>query len=299
MFLTWQFWNALRFPMWRHPIFIQARKKQISSKQTSRMERLFQLVFFACLVLCFFIFPIPAIVTTLGLILGLPTLMIVFNGTVLGTIWVTMIGLTITRSHQNYHFDLLSLTPQGAYGVSWYLCTGTIHRHNWLRAVYRLLSWVVLLVLVLLGLAALMLIIGLITANDEIVRQAQENVLRDVINIGFIVGALWLDHIQSIVISALLGITLPTIIKDKTQLRSFAPLMYLMMQLLTYLLIYLIYLMMSIILTGIWGASFFVSTTIIGLTLLAFYLLREVIISLLARLIQIQYDTPEHKVLLG
>ncbi len=295
MFLTWQFWNALRFPMWRHPIFIQARKQRERVANTSRSWRFLQVGSLVAISLLFFLFPTPAIVTSLGIIVGLPVLMIVFNGTILGAIWVTNISATIAHAHRQHHFDLLSLTPQGAYGVSWYLCTGTIHRHNWLRTVYQLLSWVIGLVLVLLALAGLMLIVGYVTANDDIIRQAQANVLRDVINIAFIVLALWLDHIQSIVISALLGMMLPTILKDKVQLRTLAPIIYLMTQLLTYLIVLLLYFVITAIMTGIWGTAFLVSTMIVSLTLISLYLLRETIISVLIRWIHLRYDVFDYE----
>ena len=293
MFLTRQFWQALHFPMRQHPIFIQARKPFESANTSSRLGRFIVFAIIASIVLAFFVFPISALMTTLGIVLGFPALMIVFNGTALGTIWVTSVSATIACSHQRYNYELLSLTSQGAYGVSWHLATGTIHRHNWLRTVYRLLSWVVMLVLVLLGLASLMLIFGIFTSNDEIIRQAQSNVLRDVIHIAFIVGAVWLDHIQSVVISALLGMLLPTVIKNKVQLQSLAPLIYLVIQAFTYLIIILLYLLSSTIFIGILGTAFFTSSIILSVTLLSFFILRETIIRVLVYFLQLKYDAPE------
>ncbi|GAB5490728.1 MAG: hypothetical protein Phog2KO_09430 [Phototrophicaceae bacterium] len=291
MFLTGQFWQALHFPMRQHPIFIQARKPFESANTSSRLGRFIVFAIIASIALAFFVFPISAFLTTLGVVLGFPALMIVFNGTALGTIWVTNVSTTIARYHQRYHYELLSLTSQGAYGVSWHLATGTIHQHNWLRTVYRLLTWVVMLVLVLLGLASLMLIFGIITSNDEIIRQAQFNVLRDVITIVFIVGAVWLDHIQSVVISALLGMLLPRVIKNRVQLQSFAPLIYLMIQAFTYLIVILVYMASSAILLGILGTAFLTSSLIVGLTLVSFFILRETIIHVLVYLLQINYDS--------
>ena len=136
---------------------------------------------------------------------------------------------------------------------------------------------------------------GYVTANDDIIRQAQANVLRDVINIAFIVLALWLDHIQSIVISALLGMMLPTILKDKVQLRTLAPIIYLMIQLLTYLIVLLLFFVITAIMTGIWGMAFLVSTMIVSLTLISLYLLRETIISVLIRWIHLRYDVFDYE----
>jgi len=290
MFLTWQLWNALRFPMRRHPIFNYARKLDVSSDKPSLRWRFLQVLAFVSVILFAIMLPVPAIITALGLVVGLPLLLIIFNGTVLGTVLVMGIASTIASARKDNRFELMSISLEGGLGVSWLLATGMIHRRNWHKTIYRLLKWVVTLILILLGLAMFMLLIGTFASESELLRQQQANVLRDVINISLIVAVLWLDHIQSLVIALVLGIVIPTIIRTELQLRTMVTVIYLIIQFCTYLAIFILYRLIDIIFTGIWANSFMVSIGITVLSILAFYLMREAIISALWRLMLKQYD---------
>ena len=290
MFLTWQLWNALRFPMRRHPIFKYARKLTTSSDKPSLQWRWMQIIALLSVILFAIFLPVPAIITALGLVLGLPLLLIVFNGTLLGSVLVTGIASTIASAQKDNRFELMSISLEGGLGLSWLLATGTIHRRNWHKTIYRLVKWVVMLVLVLLSLAILMLLIGTFTSESELLRQQQLNVLRDVINISLIVAVLWLDHIQSLVIALVLGMVLPTIIRAEIQLRTMATVIYLVIQLCTYLAVFVLYRLIDIIFTGLWTNNFIVSVAITIVSILAFYLMREAIISALWRVMIKQYD---------
>ena len=290
VFLTWQLWNALRFPMRRHPIFNYARKLNIANEKPSLRLRLLQGLAIISVLLFVIFLPVPAIITALGLVLGLPLLLIVFNGTVLGTVLVTGIASTIASAQRDNRFELMSISLEGGLGVSWLLATGAIHRRNWHKTIYRLVKWVVMLILVLLGLAIFMLLIGTVTGESDMLRQQQANVLRDVINISLIVAVLWLDHIQSLVIALVLGIVIPTIIRTELQLRTIVTIIYLIIQFCTYLAIFILYRLIDIILTGIWANSFITTIAITILSILALYFMREAIISALWRLMLKQYD---------
>lgn len=289
MFLSWQLWNALRFPQRRHPIFNYARK-QASQKSNSRWWFVLSLLASASFIIFAIVIPVPALVITVGLAVSMPLLMILFNGTVLGIVWAIHISNTIATAFDDKRFDLLSLSSQGTYGVLWLLCSGVVHRNNRLKIVYRIVKWVLIVVLVLLGITTAMLIFGSVTASSEHLQEQQLRVLREVIQICLIVFALWLDHIQSILVAVMLGLLLPTFIKDKTQLQGITPIIYLMIQILTYLAIFLMYTLSATVLTGGFGDTFIVSLMIVLLNLLSFYLIRESIIAGLWRVILFKYD---------
>lgn len=290
MFLTWQLWNALRFPMRRHPIFNHARTPSDSSDVPSPFWRWLGRIALVCVILFAMMFPVPTLMTSIGFAIGLPLLLILFNGTALGIILVTGISKTIASAQKSTRFELMSVSAEGALGVSWLLATGTIHRRNWLKVIYRLVKWVVMLVLVLLALAIFMLLLGTITSESELLRQQQLNVLRDVINMSLLVAVLWLDHVQSIVIAIVLGIVLPTIIRVEVQLASMATMIYLIIQCCTYLAIFVVYRLIDIILSGLWGDMFIISIAVTFISIMTFYLTREAIIGVLWRIMLNKYD---------
>lgn len=290
MFLTWQLWNALRFPMRRHPIFNHARTPSDSSDVPSPLWRWLRRIAIVCVILFAMMFPVPTLMTSIGFAIGLPLLLILFNGTALGIILVTGISKTIASAQKSTRFELMSVSAEGALGVSWLLATGTIHRRNWLKVVYRLVKWVVMLVLVLLALAIFMLLLGTITSESELLRQQQLNILRDVINMSLLVAVLWLDHVQSIVIAIVLGIVLPTIIRVEVQLVSMATMIYLIIQCCTYLAIFVVYRLIDIILSSLWGDIFIVSIAVTFFSIVTFYLMREAIIGILWRIMLNKYD---------
>lgn len=290
MFLTWQLWNALRFPMRRHPIFNHARTPSDSSDVPSPFWRWLGRIALVCVILFAMMFPVPTLMTSIGFAIGLPLLLILFNGTALGIILVTGISKTIASAQKSTRFELMSVSAEGALGVSWLLATGTIHRRNWLKVIYRLVKWVVMLVLVLLALAIFMLLLGTITSESELLRQQQLNVLRDVINMSLLVAVLWLDHVQSIVIAIVLGIVLPTIIRVEVQLVSMATMIYLIIQCCTYLAIFVVYRLIDIILSGLWGDMFIISIAVTFISIMTFYLTREAIIGVLWRIMLNKYD---------
>lgn len=290
LFLTWQLWNSIRFPVWRHPIFLYARKPRQLEDEAFSLWRWLPGILLAFVILFAMILPLPALIASAGFIAVLPILLILFNGTVLGTILVAGISTTIASARKSNRFELMSISGEGALGVSWLLATGTVHRRNWLKTIYRLVRWVVSLVLALLGLAIVMLLFSIFTSESDALRQQQFRFLYEVINISLLVAILWLDHIQSLVIAVVLGILLPLITRLEVQIANVGTIIYLSIQSGTYLALFVIYRLMDTIFTELWGNSFIVSITVTLLSIVTFYLIRDAIIGLLWRLIFIRYD---------
>ena len=144
--------------------------------------------------------------------------------------------------------------------------------------------------LVLLALAMGMIIFGVITSNNDALQQQQLNVLGEVVNMTAFVLVFWLDHIQSIVIGILIGILLPSFLKDQTQLRGIAPILYLGIQIASYLVIFLAYRLIQLIIIGVIGNVFLSPILIAVITVLTFYFIRESIIASLLHMILHRYD---------
>lgn len=278
MLLTWKIWKSLRYPLRWHPIFRQVHTHYRQTESDKLFWRVIQVLAGIAALLFVVIFPVPAIVTGLGLSLGIPAFVLIFNGTFLGLRWVTAISETLAQIYHDKRFDLLAMTPRGALGISWLICTATIHRDDWLRVAYRVLRSVLLLVLVLLGLIASGIVLSAASASSHILRDNQLRILVDALGIAFVVLGLWIDHIQSIVIASLIGVLLPSYLPNSWQVRELARLVYLFLQLVTYAIIFGLYLLLEQLIRLTISTEMYRGVLHFACTVLLFYLLREMII---------------------
>lgn len=281
MFVTWKIWKTLRYPLRWHPIFRRIHTQENSVNRNSLFWRTTQAVAGLAAVLFVIRFPTPALIAGLGLMVAIPTLILVFNGTVLGAYWVAAVSSTLAQEYQDRSFDLMALTPRGALGVSWLICTGTIHRGDWLRSSYRILRWVLLFVLVLLGFASAGLVVSALLSGSALMLENQLRIVFEVSMVGVIAAALWIDHVQSIVTACLLGVLLPAYLPQSGQIHELARIIYLLLQTAVYVLIMLTYFSLRLLIFDIFSGLFFKGLLLALVTLLAFYLLREAIINLL------------------
>jgi hypothetical protein len=292
IFLTWKCWQYVQFPMRQHPIFQYGRQSsRIPMTINYMVKRVIQAMLAVIAILFVIVLPIPTLITTVSLTVALPILLILFNGTVLGSIWVTNISAIVSKTRYATQYELLQLTPLGGLGASWLLAIGIVHRHDWLKRVYKIIKWVLFVILVLLALSTILLIVGLLTTDNTQLQQQQINVLRDVITLTIIMIALWLDHIQSILVAIFLGIVLPTLLPDRVYVRALSPILYLVLQTITYLISGILYVLIDIILTGLLGTTFISHIAILMLTIVSFYLIRECLLMILLQVILVKYDT--------
>jgi hypothetical protein len=233
--MTWMLWNALHYPQWKHPIFRHIQQQKTPPKPFAWYWTLLLALLVLGVAGFAALFPVPALLSFLGLAVGIPAFVLVFNGTILGLYWVGAIAETLARENRHGRFDLLSLTPDGSFGVSWRLAVAVIHRQNSLNTVYRLVRGVALAVLLVLAFIALMLMIGTVFAELSPQRESQIRILLDVLMIGLTVLFFWADHIQSILIALLLGLLLPHFQRNEGLLKLIAPLSFLALQCINYL----------------------------------------------------------------
>lgn len=290
MLMTWKIWKSLRYPLRWHPIFRQTHTHYEHSEQNTLFWRMIQTVVGIAILLFVVMFPAPALITGFGLSLGIPALILVFNGSFLGLKWVTSVSEILAKAYQDKRFDLLALTPRGALGVSWLMCTATIHRHDWLRIAYRILRWVLLLVLVLLGVIVAGIILSAASTINPFLNDNQLRILIDAIGIAFVVLALWLDHIQSIVIASIMGILLPSYLPNSWQVRELARFLYILLQVMTYLFMIGVYFLLEKLIMLVFATQIYSGVLHFAATVLLFYLLRELIINLLWRSLLKRFD---------
>jgi len=148
----------------------------------------------------------------------------------------------------------------------------------------------VFIVLVLLGIAFTTLLIDGVSGNSTIGDMGTNTLLRDVLFLAFLVIVFWLDHIQSILIAVLLGIGLPRINRESAFLLIVAPIAFLTLQVMSYLLIAVAYILLRIVVFGILGAGFGSVIVLNSLTMCTIFFYRESLISLLWYFVRQRYD---------
>lgn len=251
--MTWKLWQALKRPPTHHHLF---RRFYIATEEPFPW-------YVGCsrYVAMFFVLPI---LTAAGLFYGIG--------------WAVGIANLIGKEKERGAFDLISLSPSGSLGVSWAMSLGYLYHHVTFRNINHPGN-----LLMRLGLSALFLF-TLNTFFYIAMDRPDANPLTLLLSPLVIVVALYLDHVQSLVLVPLVGIGSGLLANNRLNGQLYAFAGYIGCQLATYLTTLLIG---FIIVPGILRA-FSLRGDLVGLLLLLgqlalFYSVREAIIALLWR----------------
>ncbi len=202
--ITRRLWLALRYPQSRHPLY---RQVVTFRSQSSPWLLWFAMMIFAPVLL------IPA----------LP-----FTATAYGLIWTVNITQAIVHLHATNRYYILSVSPDGEPGINWAVCTGTMHRNGTFERLHSSGLWVARF---LVGFIVLSTIFDSLATLDENANPVNGIALYGIVGVGVIV-----NHYQSVVISALCSMLIPTFLSDSFSIRAIAPTTFLSIQIMTYLL---------------------------------------------------------------
>ncbi|MDQ7027221.1 MAG: hypothetical protein Q9P01_17880 [Anaerolineae bacterium] len=288
---TWQLWHLLRYPLRQNEVFRwlwrDGKSRRTSTKsQTSVPLRILLVIFGMSVILA--LIPLALVVTLLSL-LTLPLLILIFNGTVLGVYGISSITVTLAHHLHSRRSELIATTPRSRLGIAWIMATVCIHRGDTLRTAYRLVRWVV-------GIVTALLVVGLIfimaTLPDSALRAGQVTLLLDLLGLmGFAIIA-WLDHIQSIVLAALVSILAPTYSTERPLIQVAAISVYITLQMIFYAIMIVFFRLFQAISQNLFTSPITQRWVVIVLILIAFYSLREWLIIGLYRLILQRYEVP-------
>ncbi|MEL7433538.1 MAG: hypothetical protein AAFN11_06295 [Chloroflexota bacterium] len=288
LFLTWILWDALRNPQSQHPIFRHAHRQRPVSEADRRFWRRVWAGIGISIVILSIVAPVPTLPALLTSGLLIPRGLLLFSGTVLGCIWITRISTSLAHTKISGKYDLLRLTPADDFDSNWLLSTGIVHHRGWLNTVYRIVRGLALTLGVLLSLVIFM---GALTYVSQIMSDGTQDTsyywdafFTVLLPLIFVTG-LWLDHLQSILVALLIGMLLPERITSTNFVRWLAPLVYLLVQTLTYIGLVVGFWLMSAILTNYLGTTVTRNGALALLTLFLLFSLRDALISILWRLL--------------
>lgn len=275
---TWKLWRGLNRPSYHHRLYQYALEQFTPVNLYPNATRPVGLALLGLVIACA-LFP----ATMLGMFMVLMlvvALFTVFNGTIYGVRWAVMIGEAIVREKELGTYELLSLLPVGSLGTRWLMAAGCLHRKRGLQRNHQLLAAVLAVALITL---AMIVAVELMSLNLERARTVANNnvfqMLLTLISIAVVIAAIYVDHIQSVVLSGLVGMLTPSYTQQRLDARVWAAGIFLLLQFGTYVLAWLLGMLVLpavFDLLGIRGAYVEVGLSISRLAI--FYGLREAVI---------------------
>jgi len=265
--LSWRLWRALRNPPEEQAIY--RRTLGVAHSVT-----LFSLCRFResnrilAGILSLFFLPIVAFAG--------PALFffLVFNSTVYGVFWAASISVRITTERLGATYDLLCLTPAGTLGTNWAISTASIYRNETFKRLNVIVRGLVIAALFVATIVTLIFVLILIAdAEDRPANELRVLSLAPVYVYAFI-AAFYIDHVQSVVLSALIGMLTPYYVQNTSDAQLWAAGSFLVLQISTYLVtIFTGVIVLPALYAGRTG--WLIDSSIPVLSLLVFYTLRE------------------------
>jgi hypothetical protein len=255
--ISWRLWQALEYPVYDHPVFhrtlasygrraqvIESSKTRqgviiishvdaIRGRRSQSRDRLRSLTYSALVLLFLCGGWIPLLI---AIILVIP-----FVGTIYGLDIATRVSTLVSREREYQMFDLLSLAPPGALGLSWALMTGLLYRNAMFRRLRRVIGPTFLWLIIVLGFGLLILAFeiwgGLATpsVSGRIVADSAQQQFANFVLLMVVVTGLYVDVIHSIVTGAVTAILAASVAKNRLEARILALALYLGTQIVTYL----------------------------------------------------------------
>lgn len=263
---TWMLWHHLLRPG-AHPLFRRTLIAELADRTTSRMVWIIPLAGFLACCGDWTLFSRPTSSITILLLVA----MISFSSFYV-VAWVMNIGVMITREYERGTYDPLCLTPPGAIGANWAICTACLHRDD-------ALGWVNLMRQMMAGALLTILVLILMTTALKERTLDLSGLLGILADVAMLSIASYFDHVQSTVLGSLVGMLVPTYSHNSLNVRVLSGVMFLTLQAITF---GSTLVSATVILPGIFGAlntiSWFADSGSLFWSLLVFYLTREGII---------------------
>lgn len=288
MWLGWQIWGAIRYPQKAHAVFRLAKRprrhNKIKRNDWWRASLILLIVAIPPTIICA-IDPIFLIPFLIGIAFTIPVIL-VMSGTILGSMWLFDITRTLLDLQQSRRYDLISITPIGAFGTSWLVAMGIIHRTQSFKRLAQVYS-ISIRTIAVLG-VSITAIVWIVSFNNDasFVRGVNQVLFAaNILPVLVIASAIYIDQIHSITLSVLLGITATTIRGLGTSLAIFSVVVFIALQLATYAIVALGVFMLFIIFQTLLASDLLANSLAMIFGLLLFYLLREALIGILVRVI--------------
>jgi hypothetical protein len=287
--ITWKLWSALYHPPLHHPVFqyILMARSRGGHWRKSVLALLTLVLGYSCYQISFLQPPVRLVLFSLTL-QDVLVVFVSFN-LIYGCILAAGVSLTIARARVQGLYDALCLTPDGAPGINWAMCTGVLYRRPgfiWFRLAVLGVSSIpaiAVLIHIILPLTAFGgLLLGRATMSTTVL-QAYFRMLLDLTYALTLVAAFYTSTVQSVILSILLGMLTSASVRDSSA-RIVATGLFLLVQVFTYLLAWIFSLfILPAGYQAFHAQGWFADLCVPVLRLMFFFLLREAVNLLLWR----------------
>lgn len=239
--ISWRLWQALKNPPYRYPLMLRTRAASgwLSTLRDIPRPFLYAMLLGAAYILWritpytvgyvfLLILAIPAVAI---LILYISPLLFPLVMVGAGTMWAANISDHILKQQERGIYDLLCMLPGGRWAANWATACSSIHQGGAFSV-----SWLILRGIAVLGLVLLLTLFSLVLVGQFFsARNELNHVGWLMLDMLALFGGQLLHHIQTMVLSPLVGLLIPTYIHKRVEARLGAVSLYLGLQLGSYL----------------------------------------------------------------
>lgn len=222
-----------------------------------------------------------AMLSPIFLILAGFGILLILNGTIYSLIWSVRTSGLIAQEREHQTYDLYCMSPEGALGVNWAICTGYLHRNNRLEQIHGIVRSLLGIALIIILVIALVLVSN--AGKPRATAFAQEEVQRYslmLVHVTTLICLIFIDHVHSIVLSCLVGILVASYARGRIEAQLGTAGAYLALQISAYALTWVIGFVMLPALYGE-NANGLAQISLAVIQVITFYVIRETMISVL------------------
>ncbi|MBA3872800.1 MAG: hypothetical protein H0X30_27010 [Anaerolineae bacterium] len=218
---------------------------------------------------------------------------IVFLSAVYGLRWAVQIASGLADEREAGMYDLLVITPPGALGIGRLVMSACLHRNESLEQTEAIGTWM------MRGFFTVVLMLIAASVSPSIIPPDAALFGGVIVGVYFLTMglAMYIDHVQSIVLAAEIGILIPTYATRRLDASAAAFIIYLVIQVVTFMLTLLIGFAIAPKVLELFQVSGVVSAFVLPvIRLLVFAGSREVIIHYVWRVLVRETDTTSSEV---
>jgi len=217
--VTWLLWRALQSPPTKNPLY----QKMQSADRSSWLDRFWNGLIGLLLILLFLKPPLFAII-----LLSVPIMYPMLSSTCYGVLFSLRTSTMIFARRQQGSYDLIRISPNGAWTSFWAICAGSVHHNGDLN---RLNHYIKRIMTMLVTLCAVLLLASPVVPTERL----QAEFMAMVIVLFTVISLMVLELTQSSVLGTLIGMVFAIVARNTVDSRLGSLVGFLSIQLTTYL----------------------------------------------------------------
>jgi hypothetical protein len=262
-------WGALNHPPATHPIF---RRTVLLPASTPRRFVSWASVMIMVVVQLGEMIP-TALILLMPLLLG-------FTGLLYGVDCALRVSGAIAREHENKTYHLLALAPAGPLGLSWAVCTSALYRNSEFQQFRTIIRVSLTIALVISAVLALFVMVGQSEIFTRFAQPAHATIAHFIGVLG-LCGVVYLEYVQSAILGCIIGMVIPTYTGSRLDASLFAFGVFLLLQIMVYLVAFVgVFVILPALYQSAGASGFYADVSLTLLRVVLFFVVRDAVIVL-------------------